>query len=738
MAQAVKETQRLAALRRDKPEGARKRPGFGRVVGTLLSVLSGNARPKQDPKYVNLYREVSNASFYSQPLEYFRRPVERTNKQGDTKEYNGMWIETDRGAYTLVQIGALANEDKKFVREPVFALVYSDNPDFLARAFYGSQEERDAITPQDLEKYCEIIETRLVNEIERGHETDDAGETYYEMGWALSAIEKDAEDIKTGKKNFFRFKGSSITSGDSIQRSGSIITWREPNKKNPSAYNVYTYANPEFGKEHMRLTEYDMKHWFIRWAMRRLSVRVNPKNAPLSDERSKLLMREEFAKAAWAQKRYMHPYSQYPDERFQKPTGLKKFGIGKAKVGVNNGLQKLGHIIANFNMKQAVMSAVIGGAIAGGIGAVALLAGVASGAAGAFAAAGLLATAASWRFMAFTLGPKIIRGLTKGGMKALSPIVPLVPNKRQDVSPLIAKFSPKLRSNDDLGGWVMEHKYLKHAVIVPYEFTADTFPDVTDYTADTKKERPKQKLLNSLALQDGVNFDFAEHNGKLYVEAQGANGITTLFDTNGLVSISSQDGEPLPFSVVDGAVKELFDSVEPGQKVAFRHVANKPVHIESIAEQHKQSEENDFMIVSDISEIPDDFVTRYAKSKEQFEADLGCSLEDFDVEEFIDVDFMAPRSRKRTLRARAKEADSKERAQQRQLKADAALQRKQNALEARQHRLQMAFEQERITARINARKSNGAFGLRNQHFQTAARAGLGRAYEGTHTPSYYL
>lgn len=726
----------LSVINNEKPEGAKERPGFLRIAGTLLSVLSGNARPKQDPKYVNLYREVSNASFYSPPLEYFRRPVTRTNKQGETKNYNGVWIETDRGAYTLVQIGALAYENKKFVRERVFALVFSDDPDFLAKAFYGTDEERASITREDFEKYCEVIETRLQHEIERGHKTDQSGQTFYEMGWVLSAIEQDAEDIKTGKKNFFRYKGSSLKSGDTIQRSGSVVTWRERVKnKAYEAYNVYVYANPEFGKEHMRITEWDMQSKIVRWALRQLSIRVNDKKAPFADDRSKVTMREEFAKAVWAQKRYMHPYTQ-----IKKKTKVGQWMRDKVGVGVVKGLQRLGHILANFNLQQAILATLIGGAIGGGV----VLAGVLAGAlAGVTAAAGIytVSTLMSSRFLIVTLAPRVLRAASKGGMKVLSPIIPLVPNKRRDVSALIAKFEPKLRSNDDIGGWTMEHNYLKHAVVVPYEFTADTFPDVSDFSEETRKERPKQKLLNSLALQDGVNFEFVQEGGRLYVEASGANGIRTLFDTNGLVSISEQTHKPFPYSVIDGSVKDLFDGVEKGKKVVFRHVANKPNHIESKAAQHQQTQEEDTMIVSDVSEIPQSFITRYAKSKEQFEAELGCSLKDFDTEEFVDTDFMKPRVRRKTLKAREKESLRQEKAQkkqnvieQRQENKQAALQarieHKQARLDARRHVLQMAFEQERIQSRIQARKANGASLLREfgngAGRYPSARGALGR------------
>ncbi|MFP4314483.1 MAG: hypothetical protein ACLFR0_09195, partial [Alphaproteobacteria bacterium] len=658
----------------------------------------------------NLYREVSNASFYSPPLEYFRRSVSRVNKNGERKNYNGIWIETDRGAYTLVKMGALAKENKEFTRENVFALVFSDNPDFLAKAFYGTKEEQGAISREDFEKHCEVIETRLEHEIERGHKTDLSGHTYYEMGWALSAIELDALDEKTGKKNFFRYKGSSLPSGDTIQRSGSIISWREPHKKHKGQYNNYIYANPEFGKEHMRLTEWDMQSGLVRKMMRLLSIRVNDSRTPFSDDKSRSVMREEFTKAAWAQKRYIHPYSMYPDPRYKEPSKSSKIGMA-VKISVVKSLQKYGHIAANFNFKQAMMATVMGGAIAGAM----VLAGVF---AGVTAAAGLytLSTLMSSRFLFMQFAPKVLRAASKGGMRVLSPIVPLVPNKRRDVSALVSKFEPQLRSNNDVGGWTMEYNYLKHAIVVPYEFMADTFPDVNDYTPKTRSERPKQKLLNSLALQDGVNFNFVEERGRLYVEALGANGIRTIFDTNGLLSVSERLHDPCQYCSVDGSLTDLFDGLHKGQKVVFRHVANKPAHLKSIAARNENEDENDCMIVSDMAEIPADFVTRYAKSKEQFEAELGCKLEDFDTEDFVDIDFMTAKARKKTLKTREKEKAAQTREQ-----------RRRDLQSWRQQRLQLAFEEKTIAGRIRARQSNdnypygGFYDSRGQ----SARSSLG-------------
>ena len=100
--------------------------------------------------------------------------------------------------------------------------------------------------------------------------------------------------------------------------------------------------------------------------------------------------------------------------------------------------------------------------------------------------------------------------MTKGGAKVLSPIIPLTFNKRFDKSPVIADCKPKLRQNDDLGGWTLKHAYFDHLIPFPYDFVADTFPDAPLHTKADREQRVQEMLMNPDSLADGTHSKLKE------------------------------------------------------------------------------------------------------------------------------------------------------------------------------------------------------------------------------------
>lgn len=688
-----------ALLNDEQTHKNKKVTPFKHAMGSIASVLSGN--PFYDPYHDEVFKEVNDAS-YTTPVDYFRRKVTLTNKQGEEKEFNTLWVETDRGAYTFFRVAALGIEDGEHARIPMVGIAFSEDPDFLAKAFLGSREEKDEISQDEFEQKIELIISRFESQLERNHKNDPLNHTYYDMGWAMRAIK---EDMSQKEENFLN-RGSSISPGPDIQRGSTTIVYRRPYKeplkqrmknslkgifkrnsdneadKEPQ-YTVRLYANPEFGKLNLRLTEADMEFRLVKSIMHMLSIPAHA--GPLSDEESKRLMRQEFGKAAWAQDRYIHPYDMHPLNEHMNPTNMKAFKAFKAnplssigRVGrkiLSNTGQRMGHILANLNKPKVVAAALMGLVITGALFAWGLAFGIVKGAQSLLTSTVLINRAG-----------KGMAAALKSGAKALSPIIPLTINKRQDKSPLIAKFKSKLRPNEALGGWVMNYNYLKHAKPLPYEFAATSFPDACDYTTFTRRERAKQVLLNSLSMGNGTNFEWGTENDHVYLEGKEPNGTRRLFDTSGLVSWSELVDEPLEYSMLDGTVKDFFGRFEEGQRfVGVRHVGKTTVERALNGKpKSRESIESDFIIVSGLEEAPQDFVTKYAKSFEQFEDELGCELKDFDTESFDAMEFMDESDRKAALKKRAKEALQASRSQV----------------------LQNAFEAERISARIRARNAN--------------------------------
>lgn len=672
---------------------------FKHAMGSLASILSGN--PFYDPYHDEVFKEVNDAS-YSTPVDYFRRKVTLKTKSGEDKELNTLWVETDRGAYTFFRIAALGIEDGEHARIPMVGVAFSEDPDFLAKAFLGSDKEKAEITEDEFEQKVELIISRFESQLERHHRNDPNKETYYDMGWAMRAIK---EDMSQKEENFLN-RGSSITPGPDIQRGSTTIVYRRPYKdpllqrlkaKLSSAfkrsaeekpdqepqYSVRIYANPEFGKLNLRLTEKDMEYRLVKSVMHMLSIPAH--EGPLSDKDSKSIMRQEFAKAAWAQDRYIHPYDMHPLNEHMNPTNMKGFKAFKAsplsfvgRVGrkiLSNTGQRMGHILANLNKPKVVAAALMGLVITGALFAWGLAFGIVKGAQSLLTSTVLINRAG-----------KGMAAALKSGAKALSPIIPLTINKRQDKSPLIAKFKSKLRPNEALGGWVMNYRYLKHAKPLPYEMAATSFPDACDYTASTRRERAKQVLLNSLSMGNGTNFEWSEEDGQVFLGGIEPNGTRRLFDTSGLVSWSERCDDPLEYSMLDGTVKEFFDSLEHDDRfIGVRHIGKDHLRRdENGRPKERKAIESDFMIVSKISEAPADFVTKYAKSAEQLEEELGCSLDDFDTAAFDPMEFMDEKDRKAAMKKIEKQ------------KAEAS----------RSQILKNQFEAQRITALIRSRNAN--------------------------------
>lgn len=688
---------------------------FRHAMGSLASVLSGN--PFYDPYHDEVFKEVNDAS-YSTPVDYFRRKVTLKTKSGEEKELNTLWVETDRGAYTFFRIAALGIEDGEHARIPMVGVAFSEDPDFLAKAFLGSDEEKAEIGEEEFEQKVELIISRFESQLERHHRNDPNKETYYDLGWAMRAIR---EDVSQKEENFLN-RGSSITPGPDIQRGSTTVVYRRPYKdpflkrmkaklsgvfkrsaedtseKEPM-YSVRIYANPEFGKLNLRLTEKDMEFRLVKSVMHMLSIPAH--EGPLNEAESENVMRSEFAKAAWAQDRFIHPYDMYPLNEHMNPTSMKGFKAFKAnplsfvgrlgrKILSNTG-QRMGHILANLNKPKVVAAALMGLVITGALFAWGLAFGIVKGAQSLLTSTVLINRAG-----------KGMAAALKSGAKALSPIIPLTINKRQDKSPLIAKFKSKLRPNEALGGWVMNYKYLKHATPLPYELAATSFPDACDYTASTRRERAKQVLLNSLSMGNGTNFEWSEEDGQVFLGGIEPNGIRRLFDTSGLVSWSERCDEPLAYSMLDGTVKEFFDSLQNEERfIGVRHIGKDHMkRDENGKPQERKAIESDFMVVASISDAPSDFVTKYAKSAEQLQEELGCKLEDFDTADFDAMEFMDEKDRKAALKKRDK----------------------QNAEAYRSRILQNQFEAQRISALIRSRNANDPD--RNPHqFAKRARGG---------------
>lgn len=695
-------------------------------VGSLISVLSGN--PADDIDYSNLYKGL-DASEYLSRINTFQKPVTRTTKSGEEKTYNTIWIEHERGAHVHFYVNSVGlSEDGEPIRVPVTAIASSPDPDFLERAFLGTDEERAAIDEEEFRQKVEITLTRSQEEITSENVVNGEVGTYFNMGWSAEAIQDDT----TIKRDFMRHKGMSKPSGDHILHSASTIVWREPErvplrhrvadklrpwkeprKADPDQFVSRIYYN-EFGKLFMRLKEDDMKVGFIRWMMRKMSVELNGGEA-LSEVDSKKLMHDEFTKSCWSQSRFLHPYDMIEpggnslSKSFAKlggkmmgseKKGAQKFGaiLGKTseffrtinnkhikKIGSKTP-QKFGHVFANFNKKGAIISAISGAAV--GV----MLVGLMYVLGAVKVAASAAARFSSWAIVASMMKKGVI-GVGKGGAKVLSPIVPLSLNKRFDKTPVIADHKPKLRQNDDLGGWTFNFKYLKHAVALPYDFVADTYPDAPVHTKQDRQERLEEMMINPDCLVNGSHGYMREEAGFKFFVAEEPTGIRRRFDTASLTAFVERIGDPCAYSALDGVLKEQFDAMPEGDSIVgvrwkdFWSSRAKRITAQMSEEDMARSEEPTLITLKNLESVPDDFIIRRTKSIEEFEAQV-CSLNDFDTADFEPDEYLSAKQLKKIAKDKSKQ-------QKEQAKLDKA---------ASIHRIE--FERKAMRQRLRARAAN--------------------------------
>ena len=703
-------------------------------AGSIMSVLSGN--PADDAEFSKHYKGL-DASEYLSRINTFQKPVTRTTKDGEDVRYNTVWIEHERGAHAFVYINSLGlSEDLEPIRVPVAAIMSCADPDFLERVVLGSNEERAGITEEELRHKIDITLTRTLDEITSQNTVNGKMGTYFNMGWAAEAIQDDT----TKQRDFMRHKGTSKESGDHIIHSASTIVWREPEfvpwrhrladklrpwkeprKADPNKYVSRLYYN-EFGKVHMRIKPDDMKVGFIRWMMRHMSADLN-KGQSLNEKESKKLMHEGFEKALWAEKHFEHPFDfiegagnilsrsafslsevlkNNPKKPLQKAAPiLNKTGeffesfTNKwvKKIGKRTP-QKYGHYLVNFNKKGTMIAVASGAAIGIGLVAAMYVFGVLK-----------VATTAAYRYsgaaIAATIFKKAALGMTKGGAKVLSPIIPLTFNKRFDKSPVIADCKPKLRQNDDLGGWTLKHAYFDHLIPFPYDFVADTFPDAPLHTKADREQRVQEMLMNPDSLADGTHSKLKEIMGRTFFVAREPTGITRSFDTASLTVFSQRSGEPSAFCAPDGAIQEKFDSLSDDKPVLavrwkdFWAATAQRLAKDNADESKPENDAPSLIAIESIESVPDEFIKLRTQSIEQF-AEEVCPLDNLDTADFVPQDYLSAKQLKKIAKKKIK-----------QQKTQAKIEKVASA-----HKIE--FERKSMNKHMRARAANENLSLRQR------------------------